>query len=54
MPPRRRLIGTDAFLGGDSGKLKVGLPPGRYRMVCTIPGHEQRGMVAVLTIEGND
>lgn len=27
-----------------------GLAPGTYRVVCTIPGHEQAGMVATLTI----
>jgi uncharacterized cupredoxin-like copper-binding protein len=48
--PHRRLIGTEAFLGGDGGKLAVDLPPGRYRMVCTIPGHEQRGMVGTLRV----
>jgi plastocyanin len=46
----RRLVGTDTFLSGDSGKLKVDLPPGSYRMVCTIPGHEQRGMVGTLRV----
>ena len=46
----RRLVGTDTFLSGDGGKLRVDLPPGRYKMVCTVPGHEQRGMVGVLRV----
>ena len=32
------LAGTDSFLPGDSENLKVDLPPGRYAMVCTVPG----------------
>jgi uncharacterized cupredoxin-like copper-binding protein len=46
----RRLIGTEAFLSGGGGKLRVTLPPGRYKMVCSVPGHEQRGMVGVLRV----
>jgi len=46
----RRLLGTNTFLSGDRGKLRVDLPPGRYKMVCTVPGHEQRGMVGVLRV----
>jgi plastocyanin len=49
-PSNQRLIGTDTFLSGDSGKLRVDLPPGRYKMVCTVPGHEQRGMVGTLRV----
>ena len=45
-----KLIGTDSFLGGRSKTLKVDLPPGRYRMVCTVPGHEQLGMLGVLRV----
>jgi len=43
--------GTDSFLGGRSEQLRVDLPPGRYRMVCTVPGHEQLGMAGSLTVE---
>ena len=46
----RRLLATDTFVSGDGGKLRVSLPPGRYKMVCTVPGHEQRGMVGVLHV----
>ena len=45
-----KLIGTSTFLGGGSEKLSVDLPPGRYAMVCTVPGHEERGMVGTLEV----
>jgi plastocyanin len=45
------LIGTDSFLGGKSEKLNLDIPPGRYAMVCTIPGHEQLGMVGILRVK---
>jgi uncharacterized cupredoxin-like copper-binding protein len=28
------------------------LSPGQYRLVCPIPGHEQQGMAATLTVVG--
>jgi plastocyanin len=46
----KKLIGTDSFLGGRSEKLEVDLSPGRYTIVCTVPGHEQLGMVGTLTV----
>jgi plastocyanin len=49
-PSDRRLIGTDTLISGDSGKLGVDLPSGRYRMVCTVPGHERRGMAGTLRV----
>jgi plastocyanin len=48
--PGDKLIGTDSFLGGRSKTLKVDLAPGRYKVVCTVPGHEQLGMVGTLRI----
>jgi plastocyanin len=47
---REKLIGTSTFLGGSSEKLAVELAPGRYTMVCTVPGHEERGMVGTLEV----
>jgi uncharacterized cupredoxin-like copper-binding protein len=47
----KRLAGTDSFLGGRSEKLKVDLSPGRYAMVCTVPGHEQLGMVGSIKVK---
>jgi plastocyanin len=46
-----KLAGTDSFLGGKSEKLKVDLSPGRYAMVCTVPGHEQLGMVGSIIVK---
>ena len=45
-----RLIGTSSFLPGKSQRLRVGLRPGRYAIVCTVPGHRQLGMVGTLTV----
>jgi plastocyanin len=45
-----RLAGTDSFLKGDSERLRVDLAPGRYVMVCTVPGHRELGMVGTLTV----
>jgi len=45
-----KLIGTDSFLGGRSKTIKLDLPPGSYKMVCTVPGHEQLGMVGTLRV----
>jgi plastocyanin len=44
------LAGTDSFLGGRSKKLQLDLPAGRYAIVCTVPGHEQLGMVGTLRV----
>jgi uncharacterized cupredoxin-like copper-binding protein len=51
--PRREtdeLVGTPSFLKGDSEQLRVGLPPGRYVMVCSVPGHRELGMTGRLTV----
>ena len=45
-----RLAGTSSFLKGDSEKLTVDLTPGRYEMVCTVPGHRELGMVGTFTV----
>ena len=44
------LTGTDSFLGGKSEKLTLDVAPGRYAMVCTVPGHEQLGMKGTITV----
>jgi plastocyanin len=49
-PGSQKLIGTDSFLGGRSARLRVDLPPGRYKMLCTVPGHAQLGMVGTLAV----
>lgn len=45
------LAGTDSFLPGDGENLKVDLPPGRYAMVCTVPGHRELGMTGKLRVK---
>jgi plastocyanin len=47
----KRLAGTSAFLGGKSEKLEVDLRPGKYAMVCTVPGHRELGMVGTFTVK---
>jgi plastocyanin len=46
----QKLAGTDSFLGGRSKTLKVDLSPGRYAIVCTVPGHQQLGMAGTLRV----
>lgn len=36
---------------GTSGALRISLKPGKYALVCNIPGHYMNGMWAVLTVE---
>ncbi len=35
---------------GELHQLETRLPPGRYRLWCTLPGHRARGMVATLVV----
>jgi plastocyanin len=35
---------------GQSAKLKVELKPGKYKLYCTVPGHEQLGMKTEVTV----
>jgi plastocyanin len=46
----RDLGGTPTFPAGAARGGKVELPPGRYRMVCTVANHEQLGMVGELEV----
>ncbi|MBV9895485.1 MAG: PQQ-dependent sugar dehydrogenase [Chloroflexi bacterium] len=45
-------VSTDDFGAGESRTLQMVLAPGEYRLVCPIPGHEQQGMAATLTVVG--
>ncbi len=47
----QELAGTDSFLPRDSENLKVDLPPGRYAMVCSVPGHRELGMTGKLRVK---
>lgn len=44
------LAGTDTFLPGDAETLVVGLEPGAYVMVCTVPGHRELGMTGRIRV----
>jgi plastocyanin len=51
--PRREtdeLAGTPSFMKGDREQLRIDLPPGRYVMVCSVPGHRELGMTGRLTV----
>ena len=45
-----RVAGTSSFLAGDRERLRVDMDPGRYRILCTVPGHERLGMTGTLTV----
>jgi YVTN family beta-propeller protein len=45
-------VSTDNFGSGESASINVVLPPGEYRLICPIPGHEQQGMSATFTVVG--
>jgi plastocyanin len=44
------LGGTPTFPGGRTESGTVELPPGEYRMVCTVGDHERLGMVGTLEV----
>ncbi len=47
----KKLVGTSTFLGGKSEDVKVDLAPGKYSMVCTVPGHRELGMAGTVTVK---
>jgi plastocyanin len=47
----KKLEGTSTFLPGKDEKLKVDLAPGKYAMVCTVPGHRELGMTGTVTVK---
>lgn len=46
-----RVAGTSSFLAGDRERLRIAMAPGRYRILCTVPGHERLGMTGTLTVK---
>jgi plastocyanin len=46
-----RVASTGSFLKGDREVLRVDLAPGRYTMICTVPGHRRLGMTGTFTVE---
>jgi plastocyanin len=53
-PSRRteKLAGTSTFDGGGSERLRVSVEPGRYALVCTVPGHREAGMTGTIAVGG--
>jgi aldose sugar dehydrogenase len=43
-------VSTESFVGGQSRTLDMVLPAGTYQLVCPLPGHEQQGMSATITV----
>ena len=43
--PKTKLIDAE-----ERAPLEVDLPPGKYKFYCTVPGHEQSGMKADVTV----
>ena len=46
----RKVAGTRTIVGGKRSSARVSLAPGEYRLVCTVDGHEERGMVGTLEV----
>ena len=42
---------TPLIDAGKQAKLAVDLKPGKYKLYCTVPGHEQLGMKAEVTVK---
>ena len=41
--------GTPTITSNKRASLKLALEPGEYKLVCTVDGHEEKGMVGTLT-----
>jgi plastocyanin len=54
LPPHLRdlALGTGDVDPGSSGEYEVGdMALGEYKVICTIPGHAEKGMKGTLTVE---
>ena len=47
----RRTFSVPETRSGDLDELEARLPSGRYRLWCSLPGHEQAGMLAKLRVK---
>ena len=47
----RRTFAVPETRSGDLAELEARLPSGRYRLWCSLPGHEQLGMRATLRVK---
>ena len=43
--------GTPTITTNRRESLKISLEPGEYELVCTVDGHEEKGMVGTLTVK---
>jgi nitrite reductase (NO-forming) len=43
-------IASEEVAGGASTSVVVNLPPGEYRFICPVPGHESAGMLGTLVV----
>jgi len=47
----QELAATPDVDSGGSGDVAVDVGPGRYSIICTIPGHAEQGMTGTMTVE---
>ena len=45
------VAGTDVISAGTTATLTLNLPPGKYVMFCSVPGHEAAGMKGTFTVK---
>ena len=50
-PPPEGKPTTDNLDPGEQGAFGVAIDPGEYDVICTIPGHAEKGMKGTLTVE---
>lgn len=48
--PQGTLVDVEAIPPGESETVTATLPAGTYKVVCTVPGHEEAGMMTTLRV----